>query len=294
MSEDRSTAYSETTDGEREEDWQSSPDGRGEREREHTQDTEEEEEDEDDRETVTPSKAESEGFVLQFSLAKVLAHRAAEKMRSRMKKGRHHREKLNVPDIGLTSGLVDPASEAALEIRLAHSQLEDLDEDQDRPAKNWPKILVSLFPHGKQRWRKADYIPVDIIGGKSPDLEDDGEVATDADELQQRESQHDEDGTGEDNQERSGTELQMESVSTFGQCVGSMRSESRSHRSYYVGSQMDSSHRYSVITEEGVMRFDSQVCIIVYVTLLINCNVPSFCHITLKISNVPSLNHITL
>ena len=279
MSEDRSPAYSEgeTTDGEREEDWQSeahdqsSPGGGGEREGEHTEEGEEEGE-EGDRETVTPSKEEKEGFVLQFSLAKVLAHRAAEKMRSRVKKARHHREKLPVPDVGLTSGLVDLTSEAALEIRLAHSQLEDLHEDQDRTVtkKHWPKILVSLFPHGRQRWRKADYIPVDIIGGKSPDLEKDGEADADEGELQQKESLHDEDGMAEDNQERSVTELQMESVSTFGQYMGSMRSDSRSRRSY-VGSQMDSidaaSRRYSVITAAGVTRFDSQVCIIVYVTL---------------------------
>jgi len=288
MSEDRSPAHSEgeVTDGEHEEDWQSeaqdqsSTDGGG--EREHTQEAGEEGEDEEDRETVTPSKEDNEGFVLQFSLAKVLAHRAAEMTRSRMKKARHHHEKLNVPNIGL----VETSSEAALEIRLAHSQLENLDEGQDRPVtkRHWPKILVSLFPHGKQRWRKADYIPVDIIEGKSPDLENDREAAADADELQQRESLHDEDEKAENNEERSATELQRESVSTFGQCVESVRSGSR--RSYF-DSQLDSidvmSHhrRYSVITEEGVMRFDNTVCIILYVTLVINHNVPSLCHITL-------------
>ena len=167
--------------------------------------------------------------VLQFSLAKVLAHKAATRLKA--KKAAKGRTRLGVPSPDMTPNLNFAPSDAALEVRFEHEDLEEDAEVKPKKKHHWPKILVSLWPKGKGK--KADFIPLDIRReGEEMDDEDDADSA----------ERHSEEGgsvDGENESDQDGHDSRSESEAYQG---SDRESRSRSGSVNHRRSTCDSQH----------------------------------------------------
>lgn len=146
--------------------------------------------------------------VLQFSLAKVLAHKAATRLKA--KKAAKGQTRLGVPGPDMTPNLNFAPSDAALEVRFEHEDLEEDAEVKPKKKHHWPKIMVSLWPKGKGK--KADFIPLDIRReGEEMEDEDD---ANSAERHESSGSRHSEEGgsvDGENESDQDGHDSRSES-----------------------------------------------------------------------------------
>ena len=124
-----------------------------------------------------PKRKPGARCILEFSLAKVLADKAATRIRKiRSRKLRKWQRRLNGPDPDQVG------SEEDFEAAGSYGEAEEEEEDAELDKhKRGPKVMVSLWPMGKTRWNKANCIPLTMRmeGG-----EEEEEVDIDAEGVQ--------------------------------------------------------------------------------------------------------------